>query len=260
MLETFFQARIREGIYEGADGGTVGELEVGDVEKVVESVRRMSRGRDMEREGAAGVGVVKEKETEDEGAEAEGKRKYSIRQEVTKGGDEQAEDVEEGGNSRPTKMQRMDSQQSADSSQPTAFSAIGFSPAKETLPTLPHRTLEGIRKSSLPSRKTKPRTLHLPPILTTDITTPTLPAVFSHHTNLVQDTHSSNTYSPNPRAGYVSSPPQHLLQDAQRATHEFNVRRMEYASAEAQYEGAKQRYVDAARRMDWARKQVEGWR
>ncbi|KAI8931698.1 hypothetical protein NX059_011343 [Plenodomus lindquistii] len=63
LLCTYFSARIREASYKGNSNGIYATLEVCDVDKAIESVRRMSRGREME------------------GSSTSGKRKYSIRDE-----------------------------------------------------------------------------------------------------------------------------------------------------------------------------------
>ncbi|RAR12571.1 glycosylhydrolase family 18-9 [Stemphylium lycopersici] len=55
LLNTYFQARIREGSYGGKNRSMVAILEVCDVEKACDSARRMSRGREMQGCVAAGT-------------------------------------------------------------------------------------------------------------------------------------------------------------------------------------------------------------
>ncbi|KAJ4377529.1 hypothetical protein N0V83_000354 [Neocucurbitaria cava] len=95
-----------------------------------------------------------------------------------------------------------------------------------------------------PPKKKEQQRLRLPPIITQP--PPPLPP--------------PPLYSLVPSSSYMT-PPHHLIQEAQRATHEFNVRRIELERTSVEYNLAKQLYDDAVLKMEWARGQVEeGWR
>lgn len=92
-----------------------------------------------------------------------------------------------------------------------------------------------------PAKKKEQQRLRLPPIITQP--PPPLPPLPSY--SLLPSSYTT---------------PHHLIQEAQRATHEFNVRRIELERVEAEYTLAKQLYDDAVMKMEWAQSQVEEWR
>lgn len=86
-MNTYYVCRIREA--RGAKGGL--EVEVGDVEKAVESARRMSVGRGIETARKYSI----RDEVAVEGAEGEGeKRKWSIHHEVPSNKQQKCEEVQ----------------------------------------------------------------------------------------------------------------------------------------------------------------------
>lgn len=88
-----------------------------------------------------------------------------------------------------------------------------------------------------------PESSHSPPVR---------PVYLAKHHSLPRIT----TVSPPPQA---YAPPPHLVQAAQQATHEFNVRRLALANMEAQVEVLRQMFVDARQRMEEARGSLDGW-
>ncbi|KAF2848627.1 hypothetical protein T440DRAFT_480696 [Plenodomus tracheiphilus IPT5] len=270
LLLTYFNARIRESSYRGNAAGIYAALDVCDVEKAIESVRRMSRGREME------------------GDSTSGKRKYSIRDErfgvgmervkeqsrkLVKVVEEEDGEVEKGLLSPPRELVGKDGVQETDRARHST--SLSPSPFRNPLFT--------------PQTK---RIIHLPPIQTSNISTPTVPVIALANTNPnsksnpktnthtthptlhpntntmpIQPTHPfpppflNNPYN-TPTQSHTTSPiisAQHgALEAAQHATHEFNVRRRELAHVERVYEGARVRFLEAGRRMDRAERRARG--
>jgi hypothetical protein len=220
MLNTYFQARIREGSYSGKNQSIFAILEIGDVEKACESVRRMTRGRELQ--GPVPV-----------------KRKYSIRDELA--ADEQ-----------PAKLPKLALEdilevEDEDNDITTQDITLPHTPndASQTLPPIP----------ATPRTK---RRVRLPPIKTHALHTPILPASSVGFTplfnNLKKEVGLSLTPSP-----YQQIQPDPRIRAAQRATHEFNVRRLELVEAQLVFEDARRRFEGARRGVEKARRAV-GWR
>lgn len=150
-----------------------------------------------------------------------GKRKYSIRNET-----------ESTPMCPPGKLPRIDTSHKYHDMSLSAI--LAPTPTPTTLPVLPSRPLTPAKSNS---RQKRP--IRLPPIKTRDINTPTLPVIYAYTNRAVCED---------------------LIQAAQRATHEFNLKRMELDSASVVYEAAKRLCSEAARRMDQARSKVSEWK
>ncbi|CBX96360.1 predicted protein [Plenodomus lingam JN3] len=190
LLCTYFAARIREASYKANGTGIYAQLEVCDVDKAIESVRRMRRGREMEME--------RKREKEEDVGE---KRKYSIGDEgwlqarfysrqlgsVMEGdGDEEGEKEEE--EEEEGKGKGRESRQSGNNVQSPPLSN-GFHHQRKKLQTShSHNSttpdpahvqgqtdIDSLHPLLTP--QTTKRLIHLPPIQTTDINTPTKPVV-----------------------------------------------------------------------------------
>jgi hypothetical protein len=263
LLTTYFQARIREGSYSGKNKSIFAILEVDDVEKACESVRRMTKGRELQ--GPVPIKV-------EEGGEGDvGKRKYSIRDEIS------AEDQ------KPAKIPRLVLE--------GILEVDEVDEEEITLPPLPFTPKEEDQGEvlELPPVPATPRTkrrVRLPPIKTNALHTP-LPAPstagFTPLFNNLKEVglsltpslyqQSLQSYQPNqqplqPRQAISYQPYQQPLppyqgeekiRAAQRATHEFNVRRIELMDAQRGFEQARRRFEEARGRMDRARGAC-GWR
>ncbi|KAI4713946.1 hypothetical protein J4E89_001395 [Alternaria sp. Ai002NY15] len=283
LLNTYFQARIREGSYSGKSQKIFAILEISDVKKACESLRRMSRGREMQ-----GPVPIKEDETR--------KRKYSIRQEMnTVTEDEEDEDAQRLAKRLKDELCVI----SEDNNEPSTPIRINF----DDIPTPPDS--QATITATLPSTTTTPQTQRRsrpPPIVIAEIPTPTAtsPGIvppFSSFTPLFNslarefggdpDTPCpvrQNTYEPpqsdllniadnsygnekltsNDNANgtlfetymrdtYPAPRIDPRVQAAQRATHEFNVRRMEVIEAQRVFEEARRRFGEAKRRMESVR-------
>ena len=286
LLNTYFQARIREGSYSGKTQKIFAILEISDVKKACESLRRMSRGREMQ-----GPVPIKEDETR--------KRKYSIRHEmnvVTE--DEEDEDAQRLAKRLKEELcviSEDDNTTSNNNNEPSTPICINF----DDIPTPPDS--QATITATLPSITTTPQTQRRsrpPPIVIAEIPTPTAtsPGIvppFSSFTPLFNslarefggdpDTPCpvrQNTYQPTQpdlvnsydsgngtvndnangtlfesymRDTYPAPRIDPRVQAAQRATHEFNVRRMEVIEAQRVFEEARRRFGEAKRRMESVR-------
>ncbi|KAI4678521.1 uncharacterized protein J4E84_008777 [Alternaria hordeiaustralica] len=289
LLSTYFQARIREGSYSGKTQKIFAILEISDVKKACESLRRMSRGREMQ-----GPVPIKEDETR--------KRKYSIRQEMNV----VAEEEEDEGAQRLAKRLKEelcviseDDSTTNNNNEPSTPICLNF----DDIPTPPDS--QATITATLSSTTTTPQTQRRsrpPPIVIADIPTPTAtsPGIvppFSSFTPLFNslaqefggdpDTPCpirTNTYQPSQpdllniadnsygndkltsgdnangtlfesymRDTYPAPRIDPRVQAAQRATHEFNVRRMEVIEAQRVFEEARRKFVEAKRRMESVR-------
>jgi hypothetical protein len=289
LLNTYFQARIREGSYSGKAQTIFAILEISDVKKACESLQRMSRGREMQ-----GPVPIIEDETR--------KRKYSIRQEINTSIHNDDDE-----NLAKRLKEELCVISEDETNRPTTPTSLALSVLN--LPTPPDS--EATITATLPSITTTPRTqrrAHLPPIRTTEITTPTAtspgngfpysPASFTPlFKSLAQEfsgdpdtpcplrqstyqasqqqptqagldvsnnTNNNNgngnakiyptyTYTNPPSSSSSSLRTDPRIQAAQRATHEFNVRRMEVIEAQRAFEEARRRFGEAKRRMVGAR-------
>jgi hypothetical protein len=285
LLNTYFQARIREGSYSGKAQTIFAILEISDVKKACESLQRMSRGREMQ-----GPVPIKEDETR--------KRKYSIRQEINTSLHD--DDDENLAKRLKEELCVISEDEINGPTTPTSLSIPTLN-----LPTPPDS--EATITATLPSIPTTPRTqrrARLPPIRTTEITTPTAtspgnvfpysPASFTplfkslaqefsgdpdtpcplrqstYQSPQQQPTHNNHTNDNSNGKGNIyptytytnpTSSPLRIdprIQAAQRATHEFNVRRMEVIEAQRAFEEARRRFGEAKRRMVGARARC-GW-
>ncbi|KAH7069933.1 hypothetical protein BKA63DRAFT_606262 [Paraphoma chrysanthemicola] len=107
LLNTYFSARIREASYTGRQQSIYAMLQVEDVEKAIESTKRMRRGQELQAKALEVTAETNpyghwqsrtsmnrreamEREVQEAAAEA-GKRKYSIRHEISSEGDEKNE-------------------------------------------------------------------------------------------------------------------------------------------------------------------------
>lgn len=294
LLNTYFQARIREGSYSGKSQKIFAILEISDVKKACESLRRMSRGREMQ-----GPVPVKEDETR--------KRKYSIRHEMNAVIEEEEEDEDA---QRLAKRLREElcviSEDDNTKNEPSTSICLGF----EDIHTPPDSQAT-IITATLPSTTTIPQTQRRSrplPIIITEIPTPTstssgIVPPFSSFTPLFNSLAQEfggdpdtpcpmrqNTYQPqlqqsqpdllnstnnsygddkltsNDNANdngnlfesymcdtYPAPKIDPRVQAAQRATHEFNVRRMEVIEAQRVFEDARRRFGEAKRRMEGVR-------
>jgi hypothetical protein len=80
LLNTYFQARLREAAYRGTYEGIYAELRVEDVQKAIGSEQKMIGGRKIQRRNSISMPIDDSKE---EGLELEtGKLKYSIHHEL----------------------------------------------------------------------------------------------------------------------------------------------------------------------------------
>lgn len=204
LLSTYFQARIREASYMGKQGNIYAKLEVADVQEAIASVKRMRKGLEMQ-----------------------GKRKYSIREEIV-------EDDTFIAKSRPTKTQKTSEVTEMIPNTSSTLTANTTSEMLSNAVSCNQPLFSDVQTLSQSPPSTRKR-LSLPPINTQ----PFAP----QHVSL---------------SSYTT--PQHLTQEAQRATHEFNVRRIELEQLEMNYIRANQNYADAMGRMEWAKAQVEIWR
>lgn len=276
LLNTYFHARIREGSYRGIQGALIAGLEVSDVEAACESVRRMTKGREMQ-------GVTGEIEEE----EVKGKRKYSIRQEKQSGKDDEED------NTRPSKLQKISHGEtsSVENKEPNVLPSPSPSPS----PSVPTSPIDKEKNEALttltPITPRTKRLIHLPPIRTSHITTPVSTSLQlpSAHTSTFTPLFNTlkqevgYTYVPPPVAytPYPLYPPHSLnsvsppttlpqthsqtvlseasqqlqkrqrrLQAAQRATHDFNLVRLHTERLGRAYEDARGRCEDARRRME----------
>jgi len=290
LLNTYFQARIREGSYSGKSQKIFAILEISDVKKACESLRRMSRGREMQ--GPVPV-RIKEDET------LARKRKYSIRHEMNA----VTEDEEDEGAQRLAKRLKeelcviSEDDNTTSNNEPSTPIHINF----DDIPTPPDS--QATITATLPSTTTTPQTQRRsrpPPIVISEIPTPTAtsPGIvppFSSFTPLFNslarefggdpDTPCpvrQNTYQPTQpdllnsydsgngngngndnangtvfesymRDTYPVPRIDPRVQAAQRATHEFNVRRMEVIEAQRVFEEARRRFGEAKRRMESVR-------
>jgi hypothetical protein len=242
LLNTYSQARVREGSYSGENQSIFAILEVGDVEKACESVKRMTRGRELQ-------GPVP-KPVDD--AETTGKRKYSIRDEISKKKDGRKaaktpkpafEDILE------VEDEDEDEEEQEVSLSTLPFTAVEKDQDKYTLPPIP-ATPRTKRRVRLPPIKTHALHTLLPvPAASSAGFTP----IFNHLKNEVGLSLTPNIQHYRPPQVDVK------VQAAQRATHEFNVRRIELVKAHAQFEDARWRFEGAKVRMDRARGAC-GWR
>lgn len=231
LLSCYFQCRVREGGRERGYGvGEVG-LEVGDVEKAIESARRMSVGHWMEGLRTSGgekdfrkwsskdefrANQEREKKEAVDGVQPSGKRKYSVRQEIV--GDEEQDD-----NDGDAKKQHLDDGKQGLSpltSLPPLppLSALLEDPAQT--PTFPNRTLPPIT----PSNIRPPLTLTIPP-----------------------------TPSPRPAPRY---PQATSIASYQAATHHTSQCRKELEDAEENLNVARMRYADAQRKYGEVKRAV----
>lgn len=263
LVNTYFQARIREGAYNSRSQNIFAMLNIGDVEKACESLRRMSRGREMQ-----GPVPVKEDETR--------KRKYSIRHELNATNRDNHEDGEKLAKHLKKELNMIPE----DDSKPTTPISINL-PGILALP-------DSENTITLPSIPTTPRTqrrVRLPPIRTTEINTsmstssqnippcssftplfnslkhefgdpdtpcPTQPSTYPQLEN-------SNIWDSFMGGRYEAPTVDPRIQAAQRATHQFNVRRIQVIEAQRAFEEARSRFGEAKRRMDGARRNC-GWR
>jgi hypothetical protein len=238
-------------------------LNIGDVEKACESLRRMSRGREMQ-----GPVPVKEDETR--------KRKYSIRHELNATNRDNHEDGEKLAKHLKKELNMIPE----DDSKPTTPISIN-PPGILALP-------DSENTITLPSIPTTPRTqrrVRLPPIRTTEINTsmstssqnippcssftplfnslkhefgdpdtpcPTQPSTYPQLEN-------SNIWDSFMGGRYEAPTVDPRIQAAQRATHQFNVRRIQVIEAQRAFEEARSRFGEAKRSMDGARRNC-GWR
>ncbi|KAL6709953.1 hypothetical protein ACN47E_000738 [Coniothyrium glycines] len=255
LMNTYFQCRIRESSYSGKQSRLYAGLEVSDVEQAITSVRKMTKGLKLEN-----------KDSED----ASGKRKYSIRQEIIPS--EEDEDDEP-----PTKLAKLNTQNNTIVKNETPdmsplFSLAALSPllplpspaALLTPRPTPSRSKRPIRlpplNTSIPNISpsvppSSAKSLHPPPI--------TAPTLYNNYPRpsfqipipKIPDFHSSPPYMAQPTL--LVHP---AVQAAQRATHDFNVRRLELADAERWYTEARKRCVDAKRRMDGAAHRARAYR
>ncbi len=269
LLNTYFQARIREDSCSGKSPNIFAILEIGDVEKACDSLRRMSRGREMQ-----GPVPIKKDETT--------KRKYSIRQEFNADDDDDDKD----GARLAKRLKKELCVIPEDDNEPTTPPSLNL----HCMPTPP----DSEATIALPTIQSTPRTqrrAHLPPICTTQIEIPT---AFSPQNNpphssftplfnslkhefggdpdspcpirpstTFQQLENSNTSS-NIWDNYIGDRYEApridpRVQAAQRATHEFNVRWMEVVEAQRAFEEARRRLSEAKRRMLGARGRC-GWR
>ncbi|KAG9193798.1 hypothetical protein G6011_03833 [Alternaria panax] len=259
LVNTYFQARIREGSYSGKSQNIFAILEIDDVEKACESLRRMSRGREMQ-----GPVPVKEDETR--------KRKYSIRHEV----DANNRDDDENSEKMAKRLKEELNIIPEDDNEPTTPLSINLSGI-----LTPPDSQKTMTHASIPTTPRTQRRARLPPIRTTQINTPTpTPSQNISFTPLFNslkhefgdpDTPCPNRPGTYPqldnsnvwdsfRGGRYEVPPKDpRIQAAQRATHEFNVRRIEVIEAQRAFEEARRRFGEAKRRMDGARGKY-GWR
>ncbi|RMZ68832.1 glycosylhydrolase family 18-9 [Pyrenophora seminiperda CCB06] len=226
-------------------------------------------------------GVASERESDED----TGKRKYSIRQER-----ERSEDDED--DTRASKVQKLS--HGDDSNVEDEEATIGLlSPSPTVSVSTIAKEDDDTSTALAPITPRTKRILHLPPIRTSHITTPSthmtpsFTALFNTlkqevgHTytppQVVYTPHPSHALNPNltyPRKSQPQAIPQHYLpnearrremkrnqclQAAQRATHNFNILRMETERLGRAYEEAKWRCEDARRRMEdmWWR---TGWR
>ena len=260
LLNTYFQARIREGSHSGKSKSIFAILEVGDVEKACESLRRMSRGREMQ-----GPVPVKEEEAR--------KRKYSIRHEMdtsNRGDDKHSEKLAKRFKEELNIVPENDNE-------PVTPLSISF-PGLLTPPD----SRKTVTPSTIPNTPRTQRRARLPPIRTTQINTPTptssqnvsFTPLFN---SLKHEFGDPDTPCPNRPSTYQQLDNSSIwdnfmkgryeapriidprIQAAQRATHEFNVRRIEVIEAQRAFEEARRRFGEAKRRMDGARGRC-GWR
>ncbi|KAI4949261.1 hypothetical protein J4E91_004999 [Alternaria rosae] len=158
LLNTYFQARIREGSYSGKSQKIFAILEIGDVKKACESLRRMSRGREMQ-----GPVPVKEDETR--------KRKYSIRHEMNAVTEEEEDEDAQRLAKRLQEELCVISEDDNTKNEPSISVCLN----SEDIPTPPDSKAT-IITATLPSMTTTPQTQRRnrpPPIVITEITTPT---------------------------------------------------------------------------------------
>ena len=291
LLNTYFQARIREGSYSGKTQKIFAILEISDVKKACESLRRMSRGREMQ-----GPVPIKEDETS--------KRKYSIRQEMNVvAEDEEDEDAQRLAKRLKEELCVISEDDHSKNNEPSTPICINF----DDIPTPPDS--QATITATLSSTTTTPQTQRRsrpPPIVIAEIPTPTAtsPGIvppFSSFTPLFsslaqefggdpdtpcpirQNTYQSqlrqsqpdvlnvadNSYGNDKITGndeangtlfesymhdtYPAPRIDPRVQAAQRATHEFNVRRMEVIEAQRVFAEARRRFGEAKRRMESVR-------
>ncbi|KAH7344298.1 hypothetical protein BKA66DRAFT_448187 [Pyrenochaeta sp. MPI-SDFR-AT-0127] len=203
LLNTYFHERIRQSSYRGNAGSIYAHLEVGDVEKAIESVQKMSRGLALQN-AWKGRAVLEEFVGGEEQREGSRKRKYPPQEEAL------VDAVEV----------RAEKKRNTGSGE-----CLPHTP--EAL--LPHQPSSPIRHIT-----------HTPPAKHKD-----LPRIT---TAIHSPLHAPQRYIPTQR----------VVQAAQQATHEFNLRRLELANAEAEVEAARQRLMDARQRMEDARVLVDG--
>jgi hypothetical protein len=198
-------------------------------------------------------------------SDTSGKRKYSIRDELA---------VEE--KERSAKVPRLALEGILEESEDDEITT-----QETSLPPLPFTAVENDQEKSVdlppipPTPRTK-RRVTLPPIKTHALHTSILPASSAGFTplfnNLKKEVGLSLTPSlyPNsykvhqsiqPYQREVYKPPQvdARVQAAQRATHEFNVRRIELMEAQKVFEQARRRFEVARERMNKCRRDVGWW-
>ncbi|KAF1850058.1 uncharacterized protein K460DRAFT_411835 [Cucurbitaria berberidis CBS 394.84] len=234
LLSTYFQARIREASYTGKQGNIYATLEVEDVEQAIASAQRMKKGQEMENIQPPKT-AVDAMPIPSEQNDVQEKRKYSIREEIM--------NVDDNNDAllQPAEKKQKTTAEAEVSPNTAIANAINTSLASANANMTLNSNANIASNANEQHRPQPPRRLspakkrlRLPPINTQ--------AAYS-------------TYAPSPHMT-----PHYLVQAAQRATHEFNVQRIEFARAEAEYNAAKQRYGDAMWRMEDAKRQVMGWR